>query len=526
VPEQENDLVQRAQQRVGTVVNGKWTIDRLIGVGGMGAVYAATHRNKKKAALKMLHPELSFEASIKERFLREGYVANSVEHPGSVKVDDDDVAEDGSAYLVMELLDGEPIDVRWERKGRKLPPEEALSLADQLLDVLIAAHAANIVHRDLKPENIFLNRNGQIKVLDFGIARLREMGETSTATKTGSIMGTPAFMAPEQARGRWEAVDGRTDLWAVGATMFTLITGHYVHEAETVNETLALAMMQPARPIAQVMPDVPRPVAKVVDKALAYALEDRFQSAESMQKAVRVAYHMMHSETDARPPALSVPDGGELGIAPTVASEPNALGDRQSEPVEVHAVSARAGTAAAVTRTSPDAIPKTKVAPMAMIIGGVVGLLLVVGIVVAVSGGEQKPTVIFPSATTKNASQPGKPSAPPAPEVTPVAKSQAEMSLSDLPVEEEEKKEQPGAATTAAAKTAPKPAVAKTEPKPGAAKTEPKPGAAKTEPRPAPAPQSAVSPPPRNPYKPAAPPAPKPAPPKPKPAEDPFSVRR
>ena len=131
----EDEGVQRAQQRVGTVINGKWTIDRLIGVGGMGAVYAATHRNKKKAALKMLHPELSVEPTVKERFLREGYVANSVEHPGSVKVDDDDIAEDGAVYLVMELLEGETIDSRWQRKGGKLPVGEVLSVADQLLDV-------------------------------------------------------------------------------------------------------------------------------------------------------------------------------------------------------------------------------------------------------------------------------------------------------------------------------------------------------------------------------------------------------
>jgi len=148
----------------------------------------------------MLHPELSVEPTVKERFLREGYVANSVEHPGSVKVDDDGIAEDGSVYLVMELLEGEPIDSRWQRKGGKLPVGEVLSVADQLLDVLVAAHAAGIVHRDLKPDNIFLNRSGQLKVLDFGIARLRETGEKATATKTGSS-AAPAVRLPSSPSG-------------------------------------------------------------------------------------------------------------------------------------------------------------------------------------------------------------------------------------------------------------------------------------------------------------------------------------
>ncbi|MCA9631121.1 MAG: serine/threonine protein kinase, partial [Myxococcales bacterium] len=234
-----DSLVQRAQARVGSVLNEKWTLESLLGVGGMAAVYAATHRNKKRGAVKLLHPELSHEPTIRQRFLREGYVANTVDHPGAVRVDDDDVTEDGAAFLVMELLEGETLESRAERKGGRLPVSEVLPVADQLLDVLIAAHAKGIVHRDLKPENLFLTRAGVLKVLDFGIARLRENNEKSTATQTGSTMGTPAFMAPEQARGRWEDVDARTDLWAVGAILFNLLSGRLVFEARTTNEMLA-----------------------------------------------------------------------------------------------------------------------------------------------------------------------------------------------------------------------------------------------------------------------------------------------
>lgn len=279
-----------ARARVGSTLNYKWHLDRLLGVGGMAAVYEATHRNRKRAAIKLLHPEFSMNAAVRDRFLREGYVANSVGHAGAVSVDDDDVAEDGCAFLVMELLDGETLDARWERKGKRLAPEEVLSLVDQVLSTLHAAHAAGIVHRDLKPENLFLTRAGTVKVLDFGIARVRELSQSASKTQTGSMMGTPAFMPPEQARGRWDEVDARSDLWAVGATMFTLLTGHFVHEANTVNEAVAFAVTQPARSVAALVPDLPFPIVELIDRALAYDRGERWSSAATMQSALRRAY--------------------------------------------------------------------------------------------------------------------------------------------------------------------------------------------------------------------------------------------
>ncbi|HWZ88739.1 MAG TPA: serine/threonine-protein kinase, partial [Polyangiaceae bacterium] len=315
MPVQLEAATERARARVGTVLKHKWRLDKVIGVGGMAAVYAATHRNKKRAAIKMLHPELSVDATIRERFLREGYVANSVGHRGAVSVDDDDVSEDGLAYLVMELLDGETIEQRWERKGRLLSPHEALSIMDQLLDTLAAAHARGIVHRDLKPENMFLTRDGAVKVLDFGIARVRELarseapgGSPLTTTQAGSTMGTPAFMAPEQARGRWDDVDGRTDLWSVGATVYTLLTGEFVHKGETVNETLALAVTRPARSLAELRNDLHPALIRFVDKALAYDKTARFADAATMQHALRVTYAEMQGHDVSDAPQLQVPD--------------------------------------------------------------------------------------------------------------------------------------------------------------------------------------------------------------------------
>jgi serine/threonine-protein kinase len=285
-----DDLLDRAKARVGTVLNGKWRLDDVLGIGGMASVYAATHRNQKRVAIKMLHPEVSIDQQVTTRFTREGYVANTVGHPGAVSVLDDDVTEDGAAFLVMELLEGETLDHRWE-KGGTLTPAEVLGIADQVLDVLVAAHAKGILHRDLKPENLFLTRSGQVKVLDFGIARVRELtaGQTAGSTRSGSLLGTPAFMAPEQARGRWQDVDERTDLWAVGATMYTLLSGRFVHETDTLNEQLIQTATKAADPIAKVCPDLPDAVAHVVDRALAYDRNARWPDARTFQQAVREA---------------------------------------------------------------------------------------------------------------------------------------------------------------------------------------------------------------------------------------------
>jgi len=291
--ESKDPLVERALERVGITLKEKWTLEELLGVGGMAAVYAATHRNGMRVAVKMLHPELSLNGEVRTRFLREGYVANRVEHPGAVTVLDDETADDGSVFLVMELLEGETLAHRFERKARSLAAPQILLIADQVLDVLAAAHEKQIVHRDIKPDNIFITKSGPVKLLDFGIARLRELSTQTSATRSGSTMGTPAYMAPEQARARWDEVDARTDLWAVGATIFKLLSGRVVHVAETLNEQLLAAMTTPAPPIASLVPTVPIPLVSIVDKALAFDKEDRWQDARQMQEAVRGAYRVI-----------------------------------------------------------------------------------------------------------------------------------------------------------------------------------------------------------------------------------------
>ena len=292
-----------AQSRVGTRIKGKWRVDKLLGVGGMGAVYAATHRNGSRVALKILHPQLSVMGDIRARFAREGYVANAVNHPGVVRVLDDDETEDGAAFLVMELLEGETADARARRLGGRLPIEDALNIADGLLDVLSAAHASGIVHRDIKPENVFLTKDNVVKVLDFGIARLRAvtLGDElddgdgpddqppHLRTRTGVTIGTPAFMPPEQALGRTDEVDAISDLWAVGATLFALLSGRIVHDAKTHMEVVIAAATAQAKSLAAVAPDLPKALVEVVDRALAFRKEERWPSARAMQQAVRQA---------------------------------------------------------------------------------------------------------------------------------------------------------------------------------------------------------------------------------------------
>lgn len=297
----EDPVTQRAKMRVGSVLRGKWRIDNLLGIGGMAAVYEGTHRNGKRGAIKMLHLEHSTDAETRARFLREGYVANTVNHPGAVSVFDDDIAEDGSVFIVMELLIGKTLEeLSQSRPDKRLGLLETMQLTDKLLDVLAAAHEKGIVHRDLKPDNVFVTHEGDLKVLDFGIARMRDVQASAKMTKTGNAMGTPAFMPPEQALGEWNRVDGRSDLWAVGATMFTMTTGRLVHNGDTLNQLLLKAMTHPAPPIRTVLPGVPADVADPIDKALAFDPKDRFTDARAMQAAVRRSIAFMEKNGEPR----------------------------------------------------------------------------------------------------------------------------------------------------------------------------------------------------------------------------------
>ncbi|HSO41092.1 MAG TPA: protein kinase, partial [Labilithrix sp.] len=280
---------QQAERRVGTIIGGKWRVDGLLGSGSMAAVYAVTHRNGARAALKILHPTLCTDPAVCERFLGEGYLANSVKHSGIVRVLDDGVTDDGCVFLTMDLLEGDTLEALRQKRGNKIPIVEALDLGDKLMDVLSAVHTAGIIHRDLKPQNVFVCNDGVLKLLDFGVARVFDRTSQSKLSMFGLVLGTPSFMSPEQALGSRDKVDHRSDIWSFGATLFTALTGETVHLGANVQAKLLAAATVKARSIAMVMPELPPGIASVIDMALRFKKEDRWQTTDAMRRAFREA---------------------------------------------------------------------------------------------------------------------------------------------------------------------------------------------------------------------------------------------
>jgi eukaryotic-like serine/threonine-protein kinase len=274
---------ERAQRRVGTSLRkGKYVLQRLLGVGATSAVFAATHRNGRTFAVKVLHPELSKVDELRTRFLRDGYAANRVQHPSIVPVLDDDVDEDdASAFIVMDLLEGTTLATEWHEAARTMSLPRVVTVADAVLDVLAAVHAQGIVHRDVRPANVFVTQDG-MKLLDVGIGRLGDPSRTMTA----HAMDPSQFVAPELAAGKTSEIDARTDLYSVGATIFTLLTGHAVHRASTPTDTLRLAATRHARSLKDVWAGAPSPIVSFVDVALAFDKEKRWASAEEMRTAL------------------------------------------------------------------------------------------------------------------------------------------------------------------------------------------------------------------------------------------------
>ncbi|MDB5216089.1 MAG: uncharacterized protein JWO86_4016, partial [Myxococcaceae bacterium] len=399
----DDDALTLARARIGVVLRGKYTLERVLGVGGMASVYEATHRNRKVFAIKMLHPELSSREGIRTRFLREGYVANSVMHSGAVAVLDDDIAEDGSAFLVMELLEGAPVDAIAAAQGGRLSLAMVLSIGDALLDVLASAHERGIVHRDLKPANLLVTNGGELKVLDFGIARLRD--ETAIgATQTGAMLGTPAFMAPEQALGKTEEIDAQTDLWAVGATLFSLLSGTLVHEGVNTVQLLVSAATKPARSLSSVAAEVPDAIRAVIDKSLAFEKEERWSSATAMREALQKASlealgaPIRPLAKEERSTTAAKPSASSSNSAPTDMGAPTEVGGASGVPVAVRVRSdalpspdspppvtpplvtpALTTSAAVVTTEAPPSVRAARRVPRRALLGVAAALALVAG---------------------------------------------------------------------------------------------------------------------------------------------------
>lgn len=304
------DLKHRALCRIGTTLRGRYRLTRLIGTGGTAAVFAGMHRNGNPVAIKVLHERLPEDRELEHRFRREALLANRVRHPGAVPVQDDDVSEDGCVFFVMPLLEGETLRARSERLGGRLPLEEVVAIGCSLLDVLAAAHAQGIVHCDIKPENLFLTVGGELRVLDFGIARFfadaARSGRSQTQRRTGIWAGTPGFMAPEQAQGRFRDVDARTDIWCAGATLFNLAAAAFVHEGATSDSIIANAATCAARSLGTLVPTWPPPIVSVIDRALNFERDARWPEAAAMRDALSSGYFEAFGVSV--PPAPRAPD--------------------------------------------------------------------------------------------------------------------------------------------------------------------------------------------------------------------------
>ncbi|MEP7121162.1 MAG: serine/threonine-protein kinase, partial [Byssovorax sp.] len=217
-----------AGQLVGAVLNGRWRLLRLLGEGGMGAVYEAEGvRGEGKRAIKLLHQEFVKEDQILQRFYAEAQATRALVHPNIAQVIDSATAEDGTPYLVMELLVGTSL-ASYMESGSAIPPSHAVPIIYGVLQALTVAHNQRLVHRDLKPDNLFLVRDARgtmiPKVLDFGIAKVMDVaGGMGQKTRTGVLLGTPGYMSPEQIKNS-KGVDPRTDLWSVGIILYEMLT--------------------------------------------------------------------------------------------------------------------------------------------------------------------------------------------------------------------------------------------------------------------------------------------------------------
>ncbi len=272
--------------RVGELVGDKYRILRLIAEGGMGVVYEAQHAVvKRRFAVKFLRPDLADRRDLLTRFHREAQAAGALESENIAAAIDFGILADGTPYLVMEHLVGESLGSLLAREGC-LSVWRAVDICLQACRGMMAAHAAGIVHRDLKPENLFLCRREDgtdlVKVLDFGIAKLEQVELNSAATRTGTILGTPAYMSPEQARGD-KSIDHRTDVYGLAAILFEMLSGKPPHPGDSHNAVLHHIATQPALSLHAVQPDLPGVLVDAVERALSCDRNQRHASVEALE---------------------------------------------------------------------------------------------------------------------------------------------------------------------------------------------------------------------------------------------------
>jgi serine/threonine protein kinase len=279
---------------------GNYQALSLLGEGGMGAVYLAEHPGiGRRVAIKVLKSELGHDPQLLIRFLNEARAANAIRHPNIIEVLDSGTTEKGASYLVMELLEGESLSGRIKRLSR-LDEKSAIEIAMQTASGLGAAHAKGIIHRDLKPDNLFIIPEAsdaareRVKILDFGIAKLHALAGDSLKTRTGTLMGTPIYMSPEQCLGTKE-VDHRSDIYSLGIIVFEMLAGQTPFVSEGFGELLSMHLHQEPPSLRAFAPQVTPEVEFAVMRMLAKKTDDRYQSMADVRAALAAAAGLPHT---------------------------------------------------------------------------------------------------------------------------------------------------------------------------------------------------------------------------------------
>jgi len=308
---------QAADPLVGAILSRRYRLVSKLGEGGMGVVYEADTIASpgSRVAIKILRPEFLADTNVRTRFLDEGRACMRLSHPNVLRVFEVAEAEDGSPYLVMERLEGAPLSA-YMRPGQTIPVPNAVAILQGILAALGAAHAQGIVHRDLKPENVFVLRDAPgptIKLLDFGIAKVMDAaGGMGSRTRTGMLLGTPAYMSPEQARSGRDA-DARSDLWSAGVILYELLAGRQAFVAP--NEFARLTLIMTAEP--EPLPPAAAGFAPFLARALKKDRTERFTSAQEMSRALG----SVPIDGTVQPAAMPAPVSEGPATAPTLSSQ-------------------------------------------------------------------------------------------------------------------------------------------------------------------------------------------------------------